>query len=354
MSTRHHIGRAKPRETPYSRNDNKPVRIPSPVKQVHRKEKVFNPTTGRFDQMGDITDIIDEEYLSPLPLVQIIRSAGSSRGTSSGGSIYDQFHHTPPNKITFVPYKLQTFGLKLQHLVQQEEDVEIPSLGMLEQQVQFWMDNPLSIEFKTVNSIRSTLVFEPPYEYFDWQDEGPLIGLFKRSGNTEAQAIWMTLPEASILVKLFLYLLELKKKELCVLRSEKRRTKISQEFKLAYTLEPCHYEPANFVGLGVPRDYVIPEVKPNDDLVTYPNCQRLQDTIRKQQTKASAGGNVSYPIGSIELLAATLQRRELFGIIKKLGAHSGQRIWMSIHEAQHVIVNIINHINTAVVELEKQ
>ncbi|OXA53328.1 uncharacterized protein LOC118436028 [Folsomia candida] len=251
-------------------------------------------------------------------------------------------HHNPPTfRIEFVPTNLEKLGLKFDGLVQESEvDKYSISRARLAQQVEFW-NNPV-LDETTINSLVVTSIFkESPYEYFDYRDEGPMIGIFKRSGNTKGQAVWINLIEAQILIKLFIYLLN---RKIAQLTSTSRKKQV--EFNLQFNQQSCFYDPVNFIDLGVSRDFVV--TGPAEDV-------KLEELVEKLtfQQENFVGGDVVYPVGSIDVLHSEINSAQLFALLKKRGSDAGQRIWFSCHELQHLLQILVQRVKLGIAQLQR-
>ncbi|OXA47415.1 hypothetical protein Fcan01_17616 [Folsomia candida] len=269
----------------------------------------------------DELDTTGMETFKTYPLVEQRRVKGTlPRRLKQRKNQWKGLHHTPPRfRIEFVPLDLEKFGLKFKGLIQESEvDKQSISKARLDQQLEFW-NNPL-LEETTINSLLVTSIFkESPYEYFDYRDEGPMIGIYKRSGNTKGQAI-----------------------------SELTATgKKTDEFNLQFDQQSCFYDPVNFLYLGVSRDFVItgqPETVKLDELV---------DKLIYQQENFG-GGDMIYPVGSVDVLYTEVNRTILFALLKTRGTESGQRIWFSCHELQHLLEELVKRVKIGVAQLQSE
>jgi hypothetical protein len=250
---------------------------------------------------------------------------------------FDQaYHHLPPAPLSFTPHDtLKKFGCRtLLNIKSDLGDYDI-LLARLEQQLQYWNNLP---ENKTtvINSLLTVLIppDECPYEYFDHRGQGSLIGIYKRGGETIGQAVWFNMDEAQWLVKYFMFNLNMElhfpDKYFEILRLD--------------NLTTSSYEPVNFLNRGYKRDFVYTSKPP------APSASTVRDGIILEMNKFNKK-NVCIPMGTLDLYKTKRDNRMLFCIIKKYGPDAGQRIWLSVHEVQHLLHDLVKKIDKGIEEM---
>jgi hypothetical protein len=90
-----------------------------------------------------------------------------------------------------------------------------------------------------------------------------------------------------------------------------------------------------------------------DELGHVPDYAEVHTKIKQQQASRFIGGELSYPLGSLEVLSSRIGDRYLFGIVNKTGKDAGQRIYFSIHELQHLIVCLVGLIKRGILQLTR-
>jgi hypothetical protein len=242
--------------------------------------------------------------------------------------------------LSFKPFNLLNVGLCLEELVIEPTDIGKFEINKerVKQQLNYWnlLERP---NLFTINSLLTATAFEAPYKLFDYKDELPMIGIYKRAGKLRGENIWITLPEAQILVKLFVYLLNHKAAEL--------NGQPQTQFKLKMNFDQITYSGHDFANLGVPRDRFY------GDGVELPNLDELTQILQKQLQFTIPKGDSSYPVGSVDLLTCTLERRPLYGLLKKTGMDAGQRLWFSVYELEYLVFDLVDRLCRAYATLTK-
>ena len=241
-------------------------------------------------------------------------------------SKYETQHHIPPQPFTYTPANLLEFGIVLDP-IQRKIRKPLLNVEQLGKQIDFWFDDKYPT--RIINSLKIRLITKAPYEDFDW-DQNCAIGIFKRTGTTEGQCINISLAEAQVLIKLFIFLVEEKMREVGAV--DVTGTRIPR-FQFDY--KPKEFYGYSFLDVGISRDYVVFD----DQKLEKPDPGFIHDRIVKQTTSEFyVEKESSYDIGSVQVVATVIGgKRHLYGITKTSGVDVGQRIWFSIHELQHMI-----------------
>jgi hypothetical protein len=259
---------------------------------------------------------------------QIINTAGNKVPKPS-------FHHSPPTPFVFQPIRMaKDYGIGFGS----PDEIDI-SKANLAKQIEYWERGPEEKPHFVINSIKANVEEKSPYGRINWRDKGPMVGVYKRRGTTAGQAVWMTLAEAQVVVKLGINIVHNKGIEL-----ESGKKPGDSSFVWDYNSIP--FQPRDFVNLKVPTDYVIDEPwgnGPNADSVSTKLCAQLNQPT---------GGSEVYPFGTMELLVSSVDKRVLIGLLKAKGFGQGQRVWMSIHEFQHLLAYLNQTIKDEVIKLD--
>jgi hypothetical protein len=199
-----------------------------------------------------------------------------------------------------------------------------------EKQFLYWVN--VTNEENIINPIKVVADQISLYTGNEWENEPTMIGIFKRSGETQGQNIWMNLAESQVMVKLIIKALQLQQREL-------QKTSDST---------PITYSSVNFIDLGVKKDYVLDKstpVKPIDP-------QLLHGKLVKQKDQKLVWSSKSYMVGSVEFTKTILGGKPLFGFCKHFGVAGGQRIWVSIHELQNLLTKLKDFIDIELAVLD--
>lgn len=241
----------------------------------------------------------------------------------------DETHHNPPQGFRFTPSNLLKFGITFGNVDQDMEYYQDePNLSRIKQQIEFWHTLKTNYE---VNSLKLTVQKKKPYSGLEW-DNHPKIGIYKKTATTCGQCIWINLQEAQVLTKLLILVSEQKAYHL-------REQKVPIPINFKYHDGAISFNPVNFIALGVPRDRLCQL----EDIEEKPDHKTVRQKIIQQQGQLYMGGDVSYSLGSVQVLVSAIGDRILIGILKKTGLDAGQRIYFSIHELQYVI-GILNEL----------
>jgi hypothetical protein len=121
------------------------------------------------------------------------------------------------------------------------------------------------------------------------------------------------------------------------------------EINRCNNLETSTYVPVNFLKLGYPRDFVHINKPP------VPNAESVKNSIIHQINvfNNNKDKNTFFKMGTLNIYETKLDKRPIYCLIKKCGSDGGQRIYMSIHEAQHLINDLITKIHKGVEAMTK-
>jgi hypothetical protein len=304
----------------------------------------FRSTNCKAAKKLDFEDFAyDPKDLQETEMVQVNLKPHSFKPVNKKLKLDDEetHHNHTKCKISYKPLNLFTVDLRMEELVIDPTDIGQFEINeeRVQQQIRYWVDLKEPNK-RFINSLVTATAFETPYKLFDYKDELPMIGIYKAQGKLKGQAVWITLPEANMLIKLFVYLLERKAAEL--------NGETLTQFKLSMNFDKIEYIGHDFVGLGVARDRVYPQE------VEEAGLEEVTEMLKKQLTLITPRGDASYPIGSVDVITATLERRPLFSLLKKTGHDAGQRIWFSCFELQYLIVDLVERVKSAFEKLKAQ
>jgi hypothetical protein len=248
-------------------------------------------------------------------------------------------HHVPPTGYSriMLPFNFFKHGIRLHY----PEATESPSLRLILHQLLFWEE--LNEDVTSINSLKIHMTDTPPYGSAAWQN-GPRIGIYKRCGKAIGQCVWLNLVEAQAFLKMGALLIDQKIGEI------ELKKKDTAGIKFCYDYCGMEFHFHDFFKKGILRDSIFDEDKKN----AKPEAGEVHDKIVKQIEAESFSNNI-YEIGSIEVAtpsAFEAGSRLLIGIHKKSGFGSGQWIWFSIHELQHLLVELMRLLKDTWAELE--